>query len=106
LQNRAAAWRAVGTSPPQPTGGPGGDLTALNADAWTLRIVPRFDAGKFLVNRGIMAVSKEMSLCEKAQTEFEAFCAIPVVPIGQLFGGKIVAPLTAIVRHLPISFPA
>lgn len=71
------------------------------------RIVPRFDAGKLqisankvdvklevnLVNRGIMAESKEMSLCEKAQTEFEAFCAIPVVPIGQLFGGKIVAAL-------------
>jgi predicted nucleotidyltransferase component of viral defense system len=71
------------------------------------RIVPRFDAGKLqisankvdvklevnLVNRGIMAESKEMPLCEKAQTEFEAFCAIPVVPIGQLFGGKIVAAL-------------
>jgi len=71
------------------------------------RIVPRFDAGKLhisankvdvklevnLVNRGIMAESKEMSLCEKAQTEFEAFCAISVVPIGQLFGGKIVAAL-------------
>jgi hypothetical protein len=32
-------------------------------------------------------------LCEKAQAEFEAFCAIPIVPIGQLFGGKIVAAL-------------
>jgi len=72
-----------------------------------VRIVPRFDAGKLqisanrvdvklevnLVNRGAMAEPKEMALCEKAQAEFEAFCAIPVVPIGQLFGGKIVAAL-------------
>lgn len=71
------------------------------------RIVPRYDAGKLqisgkkvdvklevnLVNRGAIADPKEMSLCEKAQTEFEAFCTIPVVPIGQLFGGKIVAAL-------------
>jgi hypothetical protein len=34
-----------------------------------------------------------MPLCAKAQIEFEAFCTIPVVPIGQLFGGKICAVL-------------
>lgn len=72
-----------------------------------VRITPRLDAGKLqisankvdiklevnLVNRGALADPKEMSLCEKAQTSFEAFCEIPVVPIGQLFGGKIVAAL-------------
>lgn len=72
-----------------------------------VRITPRFDAGKLqisannvdvkievnLVNRGALAEPKEMSLCEKAQNDFEAFCAIPIVPIGQLFGGKIVAAL-------------
>lgn len=72
-----------------------------------VHITPRFDAGKLqisanrvdvklevnLVNRGAIAVPKELPLCEKAQSEFEAFCAIPVVPIGQLFGGKIVAAL-------------
>lgn len=72
-----------------------------------VRIVPRFDAGKMqisanrvdvklevnLVNRGAITEPKEMALCEKAQVEFEAFCAIPIVPIGQLFGGKIVAGL-------------
>lgn len=72
-----------------------------------VRIVPRYDAGKLqisgnkvdvklevnLVNRGAISEPKEMPLCEKAQIEFEAFCTIPVVPIGQLFGGKIVAAL-------------
>lgn len=72
-----------------------------------VRIIPRFDTGKLqisanradiklevnLVNRGVLADPKEMPLCEKAQTAFEAFCEIPVVPMGQLFGGKIVAAL-------------
>lgn len=72
-----------------------------------VRIVPKYDVGKLqisanrvdvklevnLVNRGTIAEPKEMTLCEKAQILFEAFCAVPVVPIGQLFGGKIVAAL-------------
>lgn len=72
-----------------------------------VRIIPRFDAGKLqvsanrvdvklevnLVNRGALADPKEMPLCEKAQHEFEAFLTMPVVPVGQLFGGKIVAAL-------------
>lgn len=71
------------------------------------RVVPRYDAGKLqisankvdikvevnLVNRGTVRIPKEMPLCEKAQIAFEAFCAVQVVPIGQLFGGKIVAAL-------------
>ena len=72
-----------------------------------VRISPRLDAGKLqisankvdikievnLVNRGALVEPKEMQLCEKAQQEFEAFCLIPVVSLGQLFGGKIVAAL-------------
>jgi predicted nucleotidyltransferase component of viral defense system len=72
-----------------------------------VHVNPRLDAGKLqisankvdiklevnLVNRGAIAEPKEMTLCEKAQTSFEVFCAMPVVPIGQLFGGKIVASL-------------
>lgn len=72
-----------------------------------VRVTPRLDAGKLLisankvdvklevnlVNRGAIAEPNEMPLCEKAQTSFEAFCTIPVVPMGQLFGGKIVAAL-------------
>jgi len=34
-----------------------------------------------------------MSLCKKAQDEFDVFCKIQVLPIGQLFGGKICAAL-------------
>jgi predicted nucleotidyltransferase component of viral defense system len=72
-----------------------------------VRITPRLSAGKLqistgkvdikievnLVNRGCISDPVEMILCDKAQTEFDAFCSIPVVPIGQLFGGKIVAAL-------------
>jgi hypothetical protein len=36
---------------------------------------------------------QDMPLCNMAQSTFEAFCVMPVVPIGQLFGGKIVAAL-------------
>ncbi|GAB3027848.1 nucleotidyl transferase AbiEii/AbiGii toxin family protein [Niabella terrae] len=71
------------------------------------RIVSRFDSGKLLisankvdvklevnlVNRGALADPIEMPLCKRAQNEFEAFLTIPVVPMGQLFGGKIIAAL-------------
>lgn len=43
------------------------------------------------VNRGILSEPIKLTLCQKAQKEFEAFCSMPVVPMGQLFGGKIVA---------------
>ena len=46
-----------------------------------------------LVNRGILQEPNEFVLCEKAQNSFDAYCLMPVVPIGQLFGGKIVAAL-------------
>lgn len=72
-----------------------------------VRVNARLDAGKLqisanradiklevnLVNRGVLAEPKELSLCGKAQNQFEAFCTMPVVSIGQLFGGKIVAAL-------------
>jgi predicted nucleotidyltransferase component of viral defense system len=46
-----------------------------------------------LVNRGAWMEPKEMVLCDKAQNDFEAFCTMPVVSVGQLFGGKIIAAL-------------
>lgn len=46
-----------------------------------------------LVMRGTLTTSVKMQLCEKAQKEFEAFSAIDVVPVGQLYGGKICAAL-------------
>jgi predicted nucleotidyltransferase component of viral defense system len=71
------------------------------------RIIPRFDAGKLqisangvdikievnLVNRGSLREPKDLPLCEKTQTSFDAFCVMPIMPMGQLFGGKIVAAL-------------
>lgn len=45
------------------------------------------------INRGVMNETVTLPLCEKTQEEFDAFCAIQVVPLGQLFGGKICAAL-------------
>jgi hypothetical protein len=36
---------------------------------------------------------KALPLCEKTQASFDAFCVVPIMPIGQLIGGKIVAAL-------------
>ncbi len=46
-----------------------------------------------LVGRGTLDAPEVMPLCAAAQEEFDAFCAIPVLPFGQLFGGKICAAL-------------
>lgn len=46
-----------------------------------------------LVGRGSLDIPVRMGLCSKAQNEFEVFCAIDVIPIGQLYGGKICAAL-------------
>jgi predicted nucleotidyltransferase component of viral defense system len=72
-----------------------------------VKITPRLDAGKLqvsangvdikievnLVNRGTLKEAKDVQLCQKAQSTFEAFCVMPVISHGQLFGGKIVAAL-------------
>ena len=46
-----------------------------------------------LISRGLLAAPIKMTLCAKAQSEFDAFCTIHVVPTGQLYGGKICAAL-------------
>ena len=43
--------------------------------------------------RGTITPPLQMILCEKAQVAYDAFCEIDVVPIGQLYGGKICAAL-------------
>lgn len=72
-----------------------------------VRVIDRADLGKLqisqsgfnikvevnLVGRGTLGDPKELSLCTKAQEEFNAFCEIQVVPIKQLYGGKICAAL-------------
>lgn len=44
-------------------------------------------------NRGILSNPVEYPLCETAQDEFNVFCSIHIVPIAQLYGGKICAAL-------------
>lgn len=47
-----------------------------------------------MVGRGVIDnPENKMPLCELAQEQFEAFCAINVVPLAQLYGGKICAAL-------------
>lgn len=46
-----------------------------------------------LVGRGLIGDLTEMVLSGKAQSDFEAFVSVPVVPLGQLYGGKICAAL-------------
>lgn len=46
-----------------------------------------------LVSRGTLAAPEKRTLCQKAQRDFEAFCALPIVSFGQLYGGKIRAAL-------------
>ncbi|WP_339893243.1 nucleotidyl transferase AbiEii/AbiGii toxin family protein [uncultured Algibacter sp.] len=45
------------------------------------------------INRGLLNELIELPLCDKAQEEFDAFCTISVVSMGQLYGGKICAAL-------------
>ncbi|MFY0652564.1 MAG: nucleotidyl transferase AbiEii/AbiGii toxin family protein [Cyclobacteriaceae bacterium] len=44
-------------------------------------------------NRGVFSGPIESQLCETAQDQFDAFCSIAVVPLSQLYGGKICAAL-------------
>lgn len=72
-----------------------------------VRVIHRKDAAKLAVSlkgaeiklevnltgRGLIDEPVVMQLCQKAQEEFDAFVAMQVVPIGQLYGGKICAAL-------------
>lgn len=46
-----------------------------------------------LVGRGSLSAPEAMPLCSRAQDEFDVFCTMPIVPLGQLYGGKICAAL-------------
>jgi len=43
--------------------------------------------------RGTIESPQNLILCNKAQNDFDVFCAIQAVPFGQLYGGKICAAL-------------
>jgi predicted nucleotidyltransferase component of viral defense system len=45
------------------------------------------------INRGIMGATEQYPLCKTAQSYFNLFCEMNIVPKSQLFGGKIVAAL-------------
>jgi predicted nucleotidyltransferase component of viral defense system len=46
-----------------------------------------------MVGRGLIGEATKAQLCEAAQEQFDAFCAIPIVPLGQLYGGKLCAAM-------------
>ncbi len=46
-----------------------------------------------MVGRGILGGITKAQLCEAAQEQFDAFCAMPIVPLAQLYGGKLCAAM-------------
>jgi len=46
-----------------------------------------------MVGRGLIGDATKAPLCEAAQEQFDVFCAMSLVPLGQLYGGKICAAL-------------
>lgn len=46
-----------------------------------------------MVGRGLLGEPTKVALCEAAQEQFDAFCAMPLVPLAQLVGGKLCAAL-------------
>ena len=46
-----------------------------------------------MVGRGLLGEAVNAHLCDAAQDEFDAFCWVPMVPLGQLYGGKLCAAL-------------
>lgn len=46
-----------------------------------------------MVGRGLLGAARMLPLCDAAQEMFDAYCVVPVVSQGQLFGGKLCAAL-------------
>lgn len=46
-----------------------------------------------MVGRGLLGPARTLPLCDAAQETFDAYCVVPVVSHGQLFGGKLCAAL-------------
>lgn len=73
-----------------------GTQVNLKADKGKLFISTKHASVKLevsLMNRGTYGQVEVRTLCDRAQNEYESFCEIAVVPIGQLYGGKICAAL-------------
>ncbi len=66
------------------------------ADKYKLQVSSQKAQIKVEVNstgRGTITDPQKMTLCDRAQADFEVFVAMNVVPFGQLYGGKICAAL-------------
>ena len=74
-----------------------------------MHIIPNFDTCKLLceyrgkqvkvevnqTKRGIVGGElMHLPLCEKAQNEFQVYCIADIVPVSQLYGGKVAAALS------------
>lgn len=46
-----------------------------------------------MVGRGLLGEGVKAPLCSEAQEQFDVFCSVPMVPLGQLYGGKLCAAL-------------
>lgn len=46
-----------------------------------------------MIGRGLLGEQVIMQLCGSAQEEFDSFCAMPIVSVAQLYGGKLCAAL-------------
>jgi predicted nucleotidyltransferase component of viral defense system len=46
------------------------------------------------IKRGIIGPTIDLPLCDKAQEEFGMYCKARIVPVEQLYGGKIAAALS------------
>jgi predicted nucleotidyltransferase component of viral defense system len=46
-----------------------------------------------MVGRGVLEPGEKAVLCTSAQEQFDAFCSMALVPLSQLYGGKICAAL-------------
>ena len=46
-----------------------------------------------MVGRGLIGEATKAQLCEAAQEQFDVFCTMPLVPLAQLYGGKICAAI-------------
>jgi len=46
-----------------------------------------------MVGRGLLHESSRLPLCKTAQEVFDSYCVVPVVSLGQLYGGKLCAAL-------------
>lgn len=93
LRNINAALKRIGSEIEKSISG---SNATLREESSKLNISTASASIKIEVNkigRGTYSPPDIRILCDRAQEEYNAFCEIAVVPLGQLFGGKICAAL-------------